>query len=136
VAKPRTDAPAEDRAKELRKIADALTTLADRIEVEERSREASHPRRAMKARRQTRCYHAASSLLMDALALGGPDDARLRSILLSWRDEPTARWQCFQHVCLEWRPLVDSRIVPSTADLLACAEALRVIARGVCRTSG
>jgi hypothetical protein len=127
VAKPRTDAPVENRGHELRKIAERLRALADQVESEETPRR----RRPGRPDRATRFYRTASGLLMDAVELGGPEDASLRRVLLSWREEPTARWRCFQHVCRAWRPLLAGRVVPSTSDRGACAEAMRVIARGV-----
>jgi hypothetical protein len=131
VAQPRTDATADHRARELRKIADCLLALADEVESEERNRDLLHPRRAMTARRQNRCNRIACGLLMDTLAFGGPEDEQLRLILLSWRDKPDAPWKCFNHVCHEWKPLVESRIVSSTSNLLDCAKAFRMIAIGV-----
>jgi hypothetical protein len=133
MAKPRTDAPDEGRAKELRKIADNLRTLADKIETDQRRRETSSAQRRKRRRniRRHRPYHTASGLLMDTLVLGGPEDESLRRVLFSWREKPAARWQCFEHVCRAWRPLLEGRIVPSISDLLACAAALRRIAVGV-----
>ena len=131
VAKPRTDAPPEARARELRKVADCLRSLADEVEAEQRRREAPRPRSIMRRDDRTRPYRAASGLLMDALELGGPEDESLRRVLLSWRAKPAARWRCFYHVCKAWRPLVAGRVVPSASDPRACAEAMRVIAQGV-----
>jgi hypothetical protein len=130
VAKPRTAVPAEFRGRELRKIAECLRALADRIEAEEGNRE-SRRRRPGRMNRATRFDHAASGLLMDAVELGGPEDQSLRRVLLSCRDQPSPRWDCFHHVCRAWRPLLYGRVVPSTTDRRACAEAMRVIARGV-----
>jgi hypothetical protein len=135
MARVRTDVTADRCDRQLRKIAEALRALADLVETQERNRELLHPRKAMRANRQNRCHRSASGLLMDALAVGGPQDERLRLILLSWRDRPTARVECFQHVCEVWPPLRETRVVPSTADLLACAHALRIIAGGVWKVS-
>jgi hypothetical protein len=131
VAQPRTDASADHRDRELRKIAECLLALADEVESEERNRDLLRPRRAMTARRQQRCDRIACGLLMDTLALGGPVDEQLRLILLSWKDKPNAAWRCFEHVCHVWKPLVESRMVSSTSNLLDCAKALRMIATGV-----
>jgi hypothetical protein len=131
VAQPRTDASAEHRARELRKIAECLLTLADEVESEERNRDLLHPRRAMTARRQNRCNRIASGLLLDTLAVGGPIDEQLRLILLSWKDKPDAPRKCFNHVSQVWRPLVESGMVSSTSNLPDCAKALRMIATGV-----
>lgn len=111
----------------------ALRVLSDRVETEVHNREMLHPRKAMCAYRQNHCFHSAGRLMMDALALGGPQDEKLRLVLLSRRDTQTARDDCFIHVCDVWPPLRDARVVTSAADLLACARALRVIAEGVWR---
>jgi hypothetical protein len=133
MARARPDVSADRRDRELRKIAQAFRALADGVEADERNRELLHPRKAMRAERQIRCYHSASGLLMDALALGGPQDEGLLRILRSWRDRPTARRECFVHVCAKWPPLRRARVVPRTSDLLACARAMRVIADGIWR---
>jgi hypothetical protein len=122
--------PAADRARELRKIARGLRDLADEFEAGARARGSRR-----KGKREVRLYRAASGLLMDTLPLGGPQDESLRRVLLSWRTDPVARWRCFQHVCQAWRPLPRGRVVPSTADLMSCADALRMIARGVAGAS-
>ena len=133
MARPRTDASENARAKELRKIADNLRDLADKIEAQEKyKRRSSDFREKYKRRFNPRhLYHGASGLLMDALALGGPEDEGLRRVLLSWKNDPIGRLLCFEHVCRVWRPLVKCRIVVSTSDVLACTDALRKIADGV-----
>jgi len=136
VAKPRTEVPVENRGRQVRKIADCLRALAEEVESEEAARGSRQSRRTLRVDRELRCDRAASGLLMDSLELGGPEDASLRRILLSWRAHPSARSQCFQHVCHVWRPLLKGRIVPSTSDRRACAEAMRVIARGVSLDDG
>jgi hypothetical protein len=138
MAKPRTNAPLESRAHELRKTADCLRALAVEVEAEQKRRESPPPRRLLgRSRdRMMRLYDAAGGLLMGALELGGPEDEGLRRILPSWRGRPTARRECFVHVCKAWRPLVMGRVVPSTSDARACAEAMRIIATGVSRSGG
>lgn len=128
---PRTDVAAEHFAIELRKIADSLRALADKIESEERNRQLLHPRRAIRGGRQNRYSQRAGALLMDTLELGGPNDESLKVILESWRDGKAARGQCFLHVCSVWRRLPESSVRPSAAILMTWAAAIRVMAAGV-----
>jgi len=128
VAKPRTDAPVEDRAKELRKIAAGLRALASKIDAERLKYELSctHGAKRSRSKRRFDARAAASGLLMDALILGGPEDESLRRILLSWRENPVARLLCYEHVCRVWHPLREVGKVPS--------DILRKIALGVSAT--
>ena len=129
--KPSLNKDAEQQARELQKIAGHLLSLADKVEREERNRNQLHPRRAMTSTRQNQCHRAACDLLMQTLAFGGPKDEDLRTILSSWRDKSDVSWRCFEHVCLTWKPLRESQEIVSTANLLDCAQALRVIASGI-----